>query len=406
MSPTQDTALHVFDTGERKRRATALHFAYRGAEPRPPLPKTFPRPQLPARGHRRLHLATHRAHGLDTPPAVGETSSLFTAGWQTCTYLTTCIPLILVSHCHRQRPGVCTYFCVRLFPTLTPTLYLLFLKATMTWSKLKSKGQTPPARSGHAACVLCEKYFVVHGGLGLGPAGFTALDDIWVLNLGEAALQIVSIRVSICYTKEKFVCSIAGILFLTQTLLFVCIALLVHCTDTLTWTQPKLQVEPIAGRLDHAAVPIPGTPSGAMANAHHTSSHAHMLLPYFPLQAHLVGGRPSAATTLSPSKDGEAGASLEDVTAQFGAVLSGQAVDLDQGLIAKSAAAGVPSSAGSNAQAPSSAASAAPESSAKVAAGVTSDGRLLAEALLIYGGVDLEGNGHDDVLILPLTVDE
>lgn len=29
----------------------------------------------------------------------------------------------------------------------------------------------------------------------------------------------------------------------------------------------------------------------------------------------------------------------------------------------------------------------------------------LSEALLIYGGVDLEGNGHDDVLILPFPID-
>ena len=54
---------------------------------------------------------------------------------------------------------------------------------TMAWSKLECKGTGPPARSGHAACVLCNKYFVVHGGLGPGPAGFAALDDIWVLNL-------------------------------------------------------------------------------------------------------------------------------------------------------------------------------------------------------------------------------
>jgi hypothetical protein len=109
---------------------------------------------------------------------------------------------------------------------------------------------------------------------------------------------------------------------------------------------------------------------------------------------------------LSPTKKGEPGASLEDVTAKFGAVLAGQALDLDHDSDARPATTGVPSCVADKAKAPSTAASAAPESIAKVAAGGTSNGRLLEEAILIYGGVDLEGNGHDDVLILPLAVDE
>lgn len=117
-----------------------------------------------------------------------------------------------------------------------------------------------------------------------------------------------------------------------------------------------------------------------------------------------TGSDASFTAGKASAKDGTSGkgadSAVEDVTAMFGAVLGGEKVDIGQQTQAEAVA--VKSSAVAAA-----AASANPgttrDTSDEQSKSVDGDQSMLEEALLIYGGVDLEGQLHDDVLLLTLS---